>query len=81
MCDCPKTNDKRWWVGDFEVKVAWNRGSDCDSIELLSLSANLSDTVPSVLTYDPCEIDRREAGQEVGITDGLIRVSAGAGTY
>lgn len=64
----------------FEVKGGLEQGRRfLDSIELLSLSANLGDT-RTICTHPASTTHAKltaEARQEVGITDGLIRVSAG----
>ncbi len=64
----------------FEVKGGLEQGRRfLDSIQLLSLSANLGDT-RTICTHPASTTHARlteEARQEVGITNGLIRVSAG----
>lgn len=64
----------------FEVKGGLEQGRTfLDSISLLSLSANLGDT-RTICTHPASTTHARiseEARQEVGITNGLIRVSVG----
>ncbi len=64
----------------FEVKGGLEQGRRfLDSISLLSLSANLGDT-RTICTHPASTTHAKlteEARQEVGITNGLIRVSAG----
>ena len=64
----------------FEVKGGLEQGRNfLDAMEMLSLSANLGDsrtiaTHPASTTHAKLS---EEARKEVGITNGLIRVSAG----
>ena len=64
----------------FEVKGGLEQGRGfLDSIQLLSLSANLGDT-RTICTHPASTTHAKlteEARQEVGITNGLIRVSVG----
>ncbi len=64
----------------FEVKGGLQQGRDfLDAIELLSLTANLGDT-RTTATHPASTTHAKlteEARQEVGITNGLIRISTG----
>ena len=64
----------------FEVKGGIDKGRDfLNSLKMCSLSANLGDTRsiathPASTTHSKLSVDER---LEVGITDGLVRLSVG----
>ena len=64
----------------FEVKGGLQQGRDfLDAMQMLSLSANLGDT-RTIVTHPASTTHAKlseEDRQEIGITNGLIRVSVG----
>ena len=80
-CEIAKKQMKKGGgIVTFEVKGGLQQGRDfLDAIELLSLTANLGDT-RTTATHPASTTHAKltaEARQEVGITNGLIRISTG----